>query len=450
MHEIIIESPIAVVLLGAVILAIIYHIVMYFYNRDELLIHYLLYLFFTGVFVLQRTRFIYYWTNPEIEKTIYDYLNEPFQIIYLASYFNFILQSIEVKKSKNTFLYHSWIAILTILIGYSIIFVIAKLFFKFENYGICFIAIRVFIFFLTFIMLWQCFRLRHITFQLFILIGSALYFVFGIISFISNLNLSNDMSIYPPEWLMIGSFIDIIFFSIAMSYRNKKQFESMSLALLKDANEIIAMQKIVLEKQTALENERNRIALDMHDDMGSGLTKINYLSQMAISKVDVDENLRKINQTSSELVTNMSEIIWAMKEDNNTLADLISFVKIEAVEYLESNNIAVIISIPDNSENVNINGNNRRSIYMVIKEALHNIVKHAQANQVYIHFTLRDEMIEIHIIDNGVGFHQNNITIVNNGLKNMEQRVKKMNGTLSILSQNGTTIQVSLPLKELL
>jgi hypothetical protein len=133
-HEIIIESPIAVVLLGAVILAIIYHIVMYFYNRDELLIHYLLYLFFTGVFVLQRTRFIYYWTNPEIEKTIYDYLNEPFQIIYLASYFNFILQSIEVKKSKNTFLYHSWIAILTILIGYSIIFVIAKLFFKFENY----------------------------------------------------------------------------------------------------------------------------------------------------------------------------------------------------------------------------------------------------------------------------------------------------------------------------
>jgi signal transduction histidine kinase len=258
------------------------------------------------------------------------------------------------------------------------------------------------------------------------------------------------MSIYPPEWLMIGSFIDIIFFSIAMSYRNKKQFESMSLALLKDANEIIAMQKIVLEKQTALENERNRIALDMHDDMGSGLTKINYLSQMAISKVDVDENLRKINQTSSELVTNMSEIIWAMKEDNNTLADLISFVKIEAVEYLESNNIAVIISIPDNSENVNINGNNRRSIYMVIKEALHNIVKHAQANQVYIHFTLRDEMIEIHIIDNGVGFHQNNITIVNNGLKNMEQRVKKMNGTLSILSQNGTTIQVSLPLKELL
>jgi signal transduction histidine kinase len=385
-----------------------------------------------------------------LKKTVYDYLNEPFQIIYLTSYFNFILQSIEIKKSKNTFLYHSWIAILTILIGYSIIFVITKIFFKFENYSICFIAIRIFIFFLTFIMLWQCFRLRHITFQLFILIGSALYFVFGIISFISNLNLSNDMSIYPPEWLMIGSFIDIIFFSIAMSYRNKKQFESMSLALLKDANEIIAMQKIVLEKQTALENERNRIALDMHDDMGSGLTKINYLSQMAISKVDLDENLRKINQTSSDLVTSMSEIIWAMKEDNNTLADLISFVKIEAVEYLESNNIAVIISIPDNSENVNINGNNRRSIYLIIKEALHNIVKHAQANQVYIHFTLRDEMIEIHIIDNGVGFHQNNTTIVNNGLKNMEQRVKKMNGTLSILSQNGTTIQVSLPLKELL
>jgi signal transduction histidine kinase len=448
MHGLTFESVLSVLLLGAISLAFIYHIVLYFFNKDKLLIHYLLYLFFTGLFVFQRTGFIFHLFGSKVDLFCYDYLNEPLQIGYLAMYFNFIIQSIEITKTKNSFLYRSWVVIMTILIGYCVTFFLSKIIFQFENYSIAFTSIRVFIFILTFIMLWQCFKLRHITFQLFILIGSALYFIFGIISFISNLQVTNDMLIYPPEWLMIGSFVDIVLFSIAMSYRNKKQWESMNLILLNDANEIIEMQKKLLEKQTALENERNRIALDMHDDLGSGLTKINYLSQMAMLQVNIDENLKKINQTSSDLVSNMSEIIWAMKEENNSIEDLTSFIKTYAVDYLESNSIEVMVSITENNLFNRINGNYRRSLFLVVKEALHNIVKHAKAKRVELKIS-SDENLEISIADDGIGFDNHSISSLSNGLKNMKSRVESLHGNFEVIIQNGTKIVFSVPLKEL-
>ncbi len=448
MHDITIVSVIPLLIFGAILLAFIYHIVLYFFNKDQLLIHYLFYLFFTGLFVFYRTGFVSLLFGQAAENYIYFYLNEPIQMVYLAMYFNFILQSIEVAKAKDSFLYKSWVFIMVILLGYALLFYIAKNVFQFEHYPIAFVAIRVFIFILTAVMLWQCFQLRHITFQLFILIGCSFYFIFGGISFVSNMFLSDKMLIYPPEWLMIGSFVDIIFFSIAMSYRNKLQWENMNLALLKDANDLIAMQKEVLEKQTALENERNRIAADMHDDLGSGLTKINYLSQMALLKNSEEEHLIKIHKTSSDLVGNMSEIIWAMKEDNNTIEDLVTYIKMYAVDYLESNNLDYKITIPEAFDTTVIKGEKRRAIFLSVKEALHNIVKHAQAKKVIVIITL-ESSLSITIHDNGIGFdyevvEKNHI----NGLINMQKRMNSINGTTTMEQNNGTCITFTIPKTE--
>lgn len=450
MHDVIVSSILMILIFGAILLAFVYHVVLYFFNKDKLLIHYLLYIFFAGVFVFHRTYLVGIIFGKPTEDYIFKYLNEPIQIIYLASYFNFILQSIEVSKNKSTFLYRSWIGTMIILIGYAVIFYFLKLIFEFEHYPIAFIAIRVFIFIVTSIMLWQCFLLRHITFQLFILIGCSFYFVFGIISFVSNLHPSDTMLIYPPEWLMIGSFIDIIFFSIAMSYRNKLQWENLQLALLKDANELIKMQKIILEKQTALENERTRIAADMHDDLGSGLTKINYLSQMALANNENHDNLNKIHKTSSELVENMSEIIWAMKEENNSLEDLITYIKMYTADYLETNELECKISIPDIFNSIVVKGNIRRNIFLSVKEALHNIVKHAHAKKVEIIIIL-DENFEIVIQDDGIGFEEHLIKPGHgNGINNMKKRIKSINGITKINFDKGTKIEFIIPLTELI
>jgi signal transduction histidine kinase len=257
------------------------------------------------------------------------------------------------------------------------------------------------------------------------------------------------MILYPPEWLMIGSFIDILFFSIAMSYRNKKQWEKMNAALLNEANEIIEIQKIVLEKQNTLENERNRIARDMHDDLGSGLTKINYLSHLAINNIDVTENLSKINKASSQLVESMSEIIWAIKEENNTIDDLVSFIKLYALEYLDNNKITSTFTIVIERNEIEINGDCRRSIYLIVKEALHNVVKHAQATNVTIAVKIVDQ-IEITIEDNGVGYNQNMKKYgTGNGIKNMRKRIEIFKGQIEIESKKGTKVIFSLPLNQL-
>jgi signal transduction histidine kinase len=437
-----------ILILGAILLAFIYHVVLYQFNKDRLLIHYLLYIFFAGIFVFHRTYLVGIIFGEAVENYIYKYLNEPIQIIYLVSYFNFILQSIEVSKNKNSFLYRSWVFIMFLLIGYALTFYFSKIIFEFEHYPIAFFGIRVFIFFLTSVMLWQCFKLRHITFQLFILMGSSCYFIFGILSFISNLYLSNNMLIYPPEWLMIGSFVDIVFFSIAMSYRNKLQWENMNLTLLKDANDLIKMQKIVLEKQTALENERTRIAADMHDDLGSGLTKINYLSQMALLKNSNEEHLIKIHKTSSDLVGNMSEIIWAMKEDNNTIEDLVTYIKMYAVDYLDTNNLDYKITIPEIFDFTVIKGEKRRAIFLSVKEALHNIVKHAQATKVIFKIAF-EYGLEIIIHDNGIGFDYEEIKNNHiNGLINIKTRINSINGTTIIERNNGTSITLKIPKTE--
>lgn len=393
--------------------------------------------------------YLFYFFGEKVENFYYKNLNESTQILYLAFYFNFILQSVEVDKIKSTFLYRSWIAIMSILLGYATIIFLVQYSDIVDKITIPFIAIRVFIFVLTFIMLIRCYKLRHLTFQRYILYGCSLYFFFGIISFISNMNLHDEMAIWPPEWLMIGSFVDIVFFSIALSYRNKKQWKNMNLTLLNDANKIIAMQKVVLEKQAALENERARIAADMHDDLGSGLTRITYLSQMALANPDNRENLQNINKTSYDLVENMSEIIWAMKEENNSIEDLITYIKLYSVEYLESNAINLEITIPENYTNIVINGDYRRNIFLSVKEALHNIVKHSKASIVKIEISFETNLI-ITIKDNGIGFDCKSEKIKKgNGLQNMTKRIENIYGSIECISDNGTKLLFTIPIDKL-
>ncbi|WP_395053681.1 7TM diverse intracellular signaling domain-containing protein [Flavobacterium sp.] len=442
-------SILTVIILGSILLAFIYHIVLYCFSKDKLIIHYLLYIFFAGLLSLNISGLYSLWFGATINLYNSIHFNEATQIIYLAFYFNFILQSVEVEKSKSTFLYYSWLSIMIILITYSVVNVILsyKLGEFDDTYG--FFGIRIFIFVLTGMMLIRCYKLRNITFQRYILYGCSIYFIIGLISFITNMYRTPNMLINPPEWLIIGSFIDIVFFSIAISYRNKQQWESINLALLNDANEIIAMQNLVLEKQNALEDERSRIATDMHDDLGSGLTQITYLSQMAMNDFDNKSNLFKIKKTATDLVENMSEIIWAMKEENNTLEDLITYIKIYSFDYLESNKIDTQITIPEHFNKIIVTGNNRKNIFLCVKESLHNIVKHSNAKNVIITITYL-EILEIKIQDNGIGFtNQLELKTLGNGLRNMKSRMEKTGGQMEIFNKNGAVTLFTIPIKKL-
>jgi signal transduction histidine kinase/ligand-binding sensor domain-containing protein len=205
-------------------------------------------------------------------------------------------------------------------------------------------------------------------------------------------------------------------------------------------------QKAIVEKQEAIQEERNRIAADMHDDLGSGLTKITYLSQMAMSSENKENDLLKINKTSAELVESMSEIIWAMKEENNSIEDLIFYIKSCAVEYCTNNNLECTIILPENIKPRIVKGQNRRHIFLAIKETLHNIVKHAQATEVLISIVFNTQWI-VKIQDNGRGIDVEKASnrLGGNGLHNIKKRIHAVNGTVSIENNNGTLVTLYIP-----
>lgn len=127
MHNLTI-NVISLFILGATTLAFIYHAVLYVFNKDKFLIHYLIYLFFTGVFLFSKTGIITAYFGSTAYAYLMYYFLETIQIIYLTSYFNFIIEAIEISKIKDFILFRYWKYIMSILIAYALLHALAKFF----------------------------------------------------------------------------------------------------------------------------------------------------------------------------------------------------------------------------------------------------------------------------------------------------------------------------------
>jgi signal transduction histidine kinase/ligand-binding sensor domain-containing protein len=209
----------------------------------------------------------------------------------------------------------------------------------------------------------------------------------------------------------------------------------------------IRKHKLEFEKQQAVEKERTRIATDMHDDLGAGLSKIRFLSetvQRNISEKAHEPTLQNIASSSVELVDKFNEIIWAMNEKNNSLEDLLYYIRNYTAKYCTENNLDYEIALPDDVPSVLVSGELRRHVFLTVKESLHNVVKHANAGKVWVHIQLNTG-INITIRDNGKGFTIAEMKNKGNGLANMYQRIKDLNGKLLIENEGGTIIKIAVP-----
>ena len=208
-------------------------------------------------------------------------------------------------------------------------------------------------------------------------------------------------------------------------------------------------QKNLLDKQQAIEKERTRIATDMHDDLGAGLSRIKFLSQSILNKNIKDEiiknELGKINIYSDEMTEKMGEIVWALNEKNDTLADLIAYTRSYTVEYLATHHITCDAKTPLNLPGTFVAGEMRRNLFLSVKECLHNIVKHADATKVCFEVELNNTM-QIIIHDNGKGIDWNNLRAFSNGIQNIHQRMKEINGEVRYLNEQGTKVILTIPL----
>src|SRR5688572_352973 len=211
----------------------------------------------------------------------------------------------------------------------------------------------------------------------------------------------------------------------------------------------LELQRVVLEKKQAIEKERTRIATDMHDDLGAGLSQIKFLSEAIGMKrqkhLPIEEEVSSIRSFSDEMIDKMGEIVWALNEKNDTLSDLLSYTRSYSVEYLAQNSIQCHVEEPDNISQDYVSSEFRRNIYLTVKESLHNIVKHAQATEVFIKIEITN-WLTIEIKDNGIGINNSPKNAWGNGLVSMNNRVRELKGTFELENRDGTQIRIKVPL----
>ena len=245
-------------------------------------------------------------------------------------------------------------------------------------------------------------------------------------------------------WFILSSLavLSFLIWYIFRSYYNRQ---------LEKKNILLREQQLILEKQTALQAERTRIAAEMHDDLGGGLTTIKFLGQRLLRKIDnIDQKtqLTKIVDNSQTLVSNMSEIIWAMNAGFDSLENLVAYCRRYASEYLSDHKINLSYPKVVFNQKIEFSGEKRRHFFLVFKELLHNIVKHADASQVEILWSIGFEDLLLTVKDNGVGIakEKSATATTSNGLRNMQMRMEKLGGKISWTNEGGTVAQIKLPL----
>ena len=211
--------------------------------------------------------------------------------------------------------------------------------------------------------------------------------------------------------------------------------------------------EIQRKKIRLIVNERNRIARELHDDIGAELTRITMLSQFLQKNKNVEgeirEKLMKISETGKKVLGSIGEIIWTMNPQKDNLDSLAAYIRRFVTEYLETNGIDINIEFPDEIPANAVSDEYRRNVFLVIKEAVSNITKYSKATSVRLSMNIKEKFAEFEISDNGTGFSLKEKENWGNGLGNMNQRMKDIGGTFLIKSEinQGTFIRLTFPVR---
>ena len=195
--------------------------------------------------------------------------------------------------------------------------------------------------------------------------------------------------------------------------------------------------------------ERSRISSDMHDEIGSGITHIALLSELIQTQQKEVPGLKKdinvIATSARKLVQTMSEIIWAMNPQNDTLENLLAYIREQSHQYFESMDMHFEIYFPDAVPDIKLSNEQRRNLYLVTREALNNAMKHSGATCIQLKLQIKKKTCCFSVTDNGKGINEKINKPGSNGLINMKKRMEDIEGCIEWLSlERGTTVKYCL------
>lgn len=396
-------------------------------------------------------------------KALYDFRPNPISY-FLESYLDYIMQSIGIMfymlfmqgflqtKQKHPFLhrfYNFGIATLIVsMLSYSYLhyftdnFTLENLV---ENITKLLLLAMTIVFLFYSIRHWSDRLLRYLFW------GNLFLFVF---SLISQLMLMIDTQILPGIlgssllFYEIGLFLELVFFLSGLNHKNRRLIIEQTRErerlkaenLLKEYEKEIAVYK-------AQQDERQRISSDMHDELGAGMTAIRLMSEIARNKMkeNTPVEIDRISSSADEVLNKMNAIIWSMNSGNDTVDNLISYIRSYALEYLDATPIKCNVLTPEKIEPKELTGDKRRNIFLCVKETLNNALKHSGASLLKIEIEATHNLV-IRITDNGIGIDMQKLREFGNGLKNIARRMELIGGTYSIENNNGTVTTLKLPL----
>jgi ligand-binding sensor domain-containing protein/two-component sensor histidine kinase len=207
-----------------------------------------------------------------------------------------------------------------------------------------------------------------------------------------------------------------------------------------------------IKQMMHVQSVRNRISAELHDDIGSKLTNINILTMLTRQNMDdppqAKAHLERISdevQTSAEA---LDDIVWSINNRNDSVEEIIARMRRYAAEVLSAERMKFNIRVPDDMQHIKFPMEKKHDMYLLFKEIINNIHKHAGATEVLLELLISPDKLEMHIRDDGRGF-DSNIPAEGNGLLNLKERTEKWHGDFNLVSSpgNGAEISIRIPLR---
>ncbi|HTY89362.1 MAG TPA: ATP-binding protein [Candidatus Acidoferrum sp.] len=277
----------------------------------------------------------------------------------------------------------------------------------------------------------------------------------GVTSFNLLLNAPSDIRVLatPPWWTLQRLLVAVGVLTCGLAVmalwitQLRRQVEKRTAEL-----EIQIQSRQRIEQQRTLEQERARIAHDLHDELGSGITEIGMLAARARSAATSDDRrntyLGQVGDKAREMVTALDEIVWAMNPAHDSLTALIGYFSLYADRFLGLANITWRLEGPPATADLALNSRRRHQLFLVFKEALTNVVRHSGATDVRLSIRTEPGALRVVVADNGRGLPANLRPEGMDGLNSMRHRIEKLGGRFAIAGTEprGVTVSFQIPL----
>lgn len=433
------------ILVGILGMMIIFSFSNYLFNRKREFLYYSLYALSTAIILFLKTQL--YLSTSHFNYFFEEYLDFMLLLTGLLFYTAFLRKFLSIDRSRYPFLNKVITTAEVLVIAFGLVY--SFLYFSSDSITglelmemvMKYIIVAVGIFFVV-AGLKQRNRLMN-----YIVYGNACIIVFGLISMLITVSpVSQDTvlthALFYYELGIIGEFS---FFLLGLTYKNRMEL----IEKTKQEEALIKKEeKQEFEKQlnimNTLQDERNRISADMHDELGGGMTAIRLLSELAKQRTnDTDlPEIEKISSSANDLLGKMNAIIWSMKASNDTLENLITYIKSFTHEFSENHHIQYTIQAPEQTPEIEVTGVKRRNIFLAYKEVFM-ALRNLYIPKADVQVTIVDNTITIKIAYTGGNeklMKENIESIIN-------RRMKLIDGTTEIVTtdmKNYTILRADL------